>query len=95
MPYTQLVNLRTVSEAEILYINVQWFRGGLVFKAHRRLYHSTLGSRVIKKMVPFPISDLMSGRVELEEWLQLLALILSTKGRKNPPIYLRSPTDGP
>jgi len=25
------------------------FRGGLVFKAHRRLYHSTLGSRVIKK----------------------------------------------
>ena len=26
-----------------------WFRGGLVFKAHRWLYHSTLGSRVIKK----------------------------------------------
>jgi len=25
------------------------FRGGLVFKAHRWLYHSTLGSRVIKK----------------------------------------------
>ena len=25
------------------------FRGGLVFKAHRRLYHSTLGLRVIKK----------------------------------------------
>ena len=25
------------------------FRGGLVFKAHRFLYHSTLGSRVIKK----------------------------------------------
>ena len=25
------------------------FRGGLVFKAHRLLYHSTLGSRVIKK----------------------------------------------
>ena len=24
-------------------------RGGLVFKAHRLLYHSTLGSRVIKK----------------------------------------------
>ena len=28
---------------------VQWFRGGIVFKAHRRLYHSTLGLRVIKK----------------------------------------------
>jgi len=29
--------------------NVQWFRGGLVFKAQRLLYHSTLGLRVIKK----------------------------------------------
>jgi len=29
--------------------NVKRFRGGLVFKAHRLLYHSTLGLRVIKK----------------------------------------------
>ena len=29
--------------------NVKRFRGGLVFKAHRLLYHSTLGWRVIKK----------------------------------------------
>jgi len=29
--------------------NVQRFRGGLVFKAHRLLYHSTLGLRAIKK----------------------------------------------
>jgi len=29
--------------------NVQRFRGGLVFKAHRLLYHSTLGLRIIKK----------------------------------------------
>ena len=28
--------------------NVQRFRGGLVFKAHRLAYHSTLGSRVTK-----------------------------------------------
>jgi len=28
---------------------VQRFRGGLVFKAHRLLYHSTLGLRVTKK----------------------------------------------
>jgi len=28
---------------------VKRFRGGLVFKAHRLLYHSTLGWRVIKK----------------------------------------------
>jgi len=29
--------------------NVRRFRGGLVFKAHRLLHHSTLGSRVMKK----------------------------------------------
>jgi len=28
---------------------VQRFRGGLAFKAHRLLYHSTLGLRVIEK----------------------------------------------
>ena len=28
---------------------MKWFRGGLVFKAHRLVYHSTLGSGVIKK----------------------------------------------
>ena len=28
---------------------VKRFRGGLLFKAHRLLYHSTLGLRVIKK----------------------------------------------
>ena len=33
----------------VLHRNVQRFRGGLVFKAHRILYHSTLGLRVIKK----------------------------------------------
>ena len=29
--------------------NVQRFRGGLVCKAHRLVYHSTLGLRLIKK----------------------------------------------
>jgi hypothetical protein len=32
-----------------LYRNVKRFRGGLVFKAHKPVSHSTLGSRVIKK----------------------------------------------
>ena len=36
----------------LLHRNVQRFRGGLVFKAHRLMYHSTLGLRVIKKMIP-------------------------------------------
>ena len=32
-----------------LHRNMQWFRGGLVFKAHRLSYHSPLGLRVMKK----------------------------------------------
>ena len=39
-----VINSRTPHD-----MNLQRFQGGLVFKAHRRLYHSTLGLRVIKK----------------------------------------------
>jgi len=35
--------------------NVQRFRGGLVFKARRLLYHSILGLRVIKKKKKNPV----------------------------------------
>ena len=46
----QLLHLVQGSGLEQLpHRNVKRFRGGLVFKAHRWLYHSTLGSRVIKK----------------------------------------------
>ena len=38
-----------VSACRLLRRNVKRFRGGLVFKAHRLLYHSTLGLRVIEK----------------------------------------------
>ena len=38
-----------VVNEQLLYRNVQQFRGGLVFKAHRLSYHSTLGLRVMKK----------------------------------------------
>ena len=38
----------SISE-QLLRRKVKWFRGGLVCKALRLLYHSTLGSRVIKK----------------------------------------------
>jgi len=34
---------------QLLYRNEERLRGGLVFKAHRWLYHSTLGSRVKKE----------------------------------------------
>ena len=36
-------------QEQLLRRNVKWFRGRFVFKAHRLLYHSTLGLRVIKK----------------------------------------------
>jgi len=38
----------SISE-QLLRRNVNRFRGGLVFKARRRVHHSTLGWRVIKK----------------------------------------------
>ena len=38
----------SVSE-QLLSRNVERFQGGLVFKAHRSLYHSTLRSRITKK----------------------------------------------
>ena len=43
------LGLRGTGVNQLLHRNVQRFRGGLVFKAHRHLYHSTLGLRVIKK----------------------------------------------
>ena len=39
-------------EEQLLSRNVQRFRGVLVFEAHRLVYHSILGVRVIKKKKP-------------------------------------------
>ena len=41
--------VRMEQDAQLLRRNVKRFRGGLVFKAHRLLFDSTLGSRVITK----------------------------------------------
>ena len=38
-----------ISESIVCALMPERFRGGLVFKAHTLLYHSTLGLRVIKK----------------------------------------------
>ena len=49
----KVFNLRTLYRnvkrfrGGLFYRNVKRFRGGLVFKAHRLLYHSTLGLRAI------------------------------------------------
>ena len=40
---------RVAIQAQLPHRNEKRFRGGLVFKAHRWLYRSTLDSRVIKK----------------------------------------------
>ena len=37
-----------------LYLQLDnWFRGGLVFKAHRLLYHSSVGSRVMQRKTKY------------------------------------------
>ena len=41
---------------QLLRTDVKRFRGGLVLKAHRPLFHSTLGLRVIKKKKRISIS---------------------------------------
>ena len=48
-PYSSLMRYRC--EFKNNHFTEMWcgFRGGLVFKAHRLLYHSTSGSRVMKK----------------------------------------------
>jgi hypothetical protein len=40
-PFTLFTSCSTLNQ------DAKWFRGGLVFKAQRLLYHSTLGPRVI------------------------------------------------
>jgi hypothetical protein len=41
--------MRRAVEEQLQARNMKWFRGGLVFQAHRLVFHSTLGSRVIEK----------------------------------------------
>jgi len=60
------------------------FRGGLVFEAHRLVYHSTLGLRVIKKRREAPDPG---RKAALNKWLK------DDAGRRegtNSPIYPRS-----
>ena len=44
--------------------NVKRFQAGLVSKAHSLLYHSTLGSRVIKKKKKIRVGENQSRAVE-------------------------------
>ena len=49
LPQCPLCRVWGLLQQQLLRRNVKRFRGGLVFKAHRLLYHSTLGSRVLNK----------------------------------------------
>ena len=68
-PHTLEVHLRRAPVTQLLYINVQWFRGGLVCKAHRLLYHSTLGLRAIKKKKKYQRHDWTSEKLSLTAWM--------------------------
>ena len=46
---TRIVSRAGEDTSPLLSRNVERFQGGLVFKAHRLLYNSTLGPRVINK----------------------------------------------
>ena len=48
-PVARISCFQCLHGCRVLHRNVQRFRGGLVLKAHRLLYHSTLGLRVINK----------------------------------------------
>ena len=53
----RILRLRAVPSGTLLDLrttNVERFRGGLVFKAHRVLCHSSLGSSVIKRRRKYP-----------------------------------------
>jgi len=58
------------------------FRGGLVFKAHRWLYHSTLGSRVIQKNSPPALVDVILF------WFVLFYLERIVDVREDCPCYI-------
>jgi len=53
--------------SKLLYRKVQWFRGGLVVKAHIILHHSFLGSRVIKKIREDLLEELAVGDFVLDD----------------------------
>ena len=81
---------------------MQRFRGGLVFKAHRLFYHSTLGLRVIKKkrrvegrnligVAPEPRGLAVSWQARANGWTALAG-----KGwREGDPGWCTGPLQGP
>ena len=63
-------------DEQVLYRNVQRLRGGLVFKADRRVFHSTLGVRVkTKKKRKLPTSSHIStAATDMDVYLRISVL---------------------
>ena len=47
--WNEELHVREQEVGQLFHRNVQYFRGGIVLKAHRLFYHSMLGSREIEK----------------------------------------------
>ena len=68
---------------------VQRFRSGLIFKAHRLLYHSTLGLRVIKKKTCKATAGCIRHNQQIQD--QILVLAFGEKILKSCKVFpLRS-----
>jgi len=81
----QGVVVRVFSEIGVQVVQGLGFRGGLVFKAHRLVYHSTLGLRVIKQKKVYGFAR--------DAWTSKELLVLSTRGRANMA-HIRQPRPG-
>ena len=72
--HTKPIPAFRVQGLQLLYRNMQQFRGGLVFKAHRLWWHSTLGLIVTKKESAIPlqgigaVSSIIEGKVPITVW---------------------------
>ena len=76
---------------QLLYGNVQRFQGGLVFKAHRLLCHSTQGLRVIKNKERGTLNFRLEGNNEEKEKTTsggeqfIVVVVQGYLAHKNPP----------
>ena len=63
----------------LVYRNVQQFRGGLEFKAHRLLYHSTPGLRVLRRKKKISFANTYNLHTEFQSNYCTFTLILPIK----------------
>ena len=67
-----MVDACMLAAPDQIHSSVQRFRGGLVLKAHKLLYHSTLGLRVVNKLTGILKLTLWARQVGAQEWVAKL-----------------------